>query len=146
MKRTLVSTMGVVVMMALAGCGREYPTGPFTLSDSSKGQATKDASQIQGLLGAWQMQGVTGAPPKITFKGSGEVEVTESAGYAKPVTVSGAFKVEGDRLILVAREEGLKDAGMAPQMLAWFTAYSFVVDGNALILTSSDKATRWVKA
>lgn len=145
MKRMLITTMGLVATVALVGCGREYPTGPFTLSDDSKGQATKEASQIQSLLGAWQMQGGAGAPPKITFKGSGEVEVTESAGYPNPVTVSGAFKVEGDRLILVAREEGLKDAGMAPQMLAWFTAYSFVVDGNTLVLTSSDKATRWVK-
>lgn len=138
MKGTLILTMGLIAVVTLVGCGASNPAGPgaggFVIT------APKEVSPGNNLIGTWQMQGGSGAPPLITFKDGGGVEVTEAAGYEGTVTVSGTYLAVGNTLTLTASEEG-----SAPQVLERFTTYFYAIDGNTLTLTDAYSATRWVK-
>ena len=145
MKGTLMLTMGLVAMVALVGCGVNNPAGPGAQAGGSVIAAPKEVSPGNDLIGTWQMQGGSGTSPLIAFKNGGGVEVTEAAGYEAPLTVSGTYVADGNKLIMMAGVEAEKDAGMAPQILERFTTYTYAVDGNALTLTDAYGATRWVK-
>jgi hypothetical protein len=143
MKGTMILTMGLIAA-TLVGCGVNNPAGPGAQAGGFVIAAPKEVSPGNNLIGTWQMQGSVGTPSLITFKSGGGVEVTEAAGYEGTVTVSGAYVVDGNKLILVASpEEG--GAGMAPQILERFTTYFYTLDGNVLSLTDAYSATRWVK-
>lgn len=139
MKGTMILTMGLIAMVALAGCGASNPAGPGVQAGGFVIPAPKEVSQENSLIGVWQMQGGSGPPPLIRFKNGVEVEVTETVGYETPLTVSGAYVVNGNTLFLMAGEEA------EPPILERFTTYTYAIDGNTLTLTDAHGATRWVK-
>lgn len=130
MKRTMILTVGLIAVTALVGCGGNNLAGPGAPGATATKEAQKDA-----LLGVWQMQVNNGVPPLMTFKSDGGVEVTEAAGYGDPVTVSGTYKVDGEKIALTARE-GQQDATVTA--LERFTTYTYSIDGKVLTLKKAD--------
>ncbi|OGG46444.1 MAG: hypothetical protein A3F84_08615 [Candidatus Handelsmanbacteria bacterium RIFCSPLOWO2_12_FULL_64_10] len=154
MKRTLVSTMGVVVMVALVGCGGSNPAGPGSLTATSntvQAQISIDPARVSAsleerLIGRWELRMNSDMPSLMKFKRDGEVEVTSVIDDV-PVTVPGAYKVNGNRLTLTANvgEKEQVDTSIA-QVLSRFVTYFCSINGNTLILTLPDgEQTKWAK-
>jgi hypothetical protein len=154
MKCALILTMGLVVTMALVGCGSSNPAGPGAtkaVNPNSETTVVSEATVAEriGLIGTWEMyiEGVdpgTGSPFLITFRNDGVVEVNGSPDYGPAVTVFGAYQVDGNKLILKAgAAEG--DAAAVAVTLSRFGEYTYFIEGNALTLASADGTTKWVK-
>ena len=140
MKGTLVLTMGVIATLTLVGCGANNLAGPGALSAVPGATATKEA-QKDALLGVWHLRIGEVEPvaaPQIGFREDGQMDVTVSAGSEGPVTVYGAYKVDGSNLIMSARDD---------QAIFNFTTYTYTIEGNAMTLKDArGGATKWVKS
>ena len=140
MKGTLVLTMGVITALTLVGCGANNLAGPGALPAVPGTTATKEA-QKDAFLGVWhltigEVEPVT--PPQIGFREGGQMDVTVSAGSEGSVTVYGAYKVDGDKLIMSARDD---------QAIFNFTTYTYTIEDNAMTLKDArGGATKWVKS
>jgi hypothetical protein len=134
----LILAVSTAVMAAAMGCGANGPTDPGVLS----GRALEER-----IVGTWKMTiswkmtmhggdlGVNLAS-QMTFRRDGKVEVTSAVDDGPPMTISGAWKVEEDRLTLKApfMEEGE------------INTYTCSIEGNTLTLTNLDgEVTVWKK-
>lgn len=127
-------------MATLVGCGANNPAG----LNSSDGSLTKP--QDARLVGAWSMQTDNGLAPVIAFKITDEVDVTEDDFPKGPLTISGTYQVDGDKVALKAGAvEGQQGAAVA-RVLGRFTTYTYAIDGNVLTLKRVDgEIIRWKK-
>jgi len=146
--------MSVAVMVALVGCGANNPAGPGSRTATSstvQAQISTDpargsASLEERLIGRWELRPNSDMPFLMKFKRDGEVEVTSVIDDV-PVTVPGAYKINGDRLTLTANvgEKEQRDPSIAP-VLSRFVTYFCSINGNTLILTLPDgEQTKWAK-
>jgi len=141
MKGTMILTAGLVAAMTLVGCGANNPAGPGATKVTTGPNIPGDTGGT--LLGVWRMQ--TG-DALIAFKNGGEVDVIEASFPEDPLTISGAYQVDGDKVVLKANAvEGQEDAAVA-RALGRFTTYTYAIDGKVLTLKKADgEAVRWEK-
>lgn len=142
MKGTLILTIGLVAIVALVGCGTNNPAGPGALNSLDRVPKPQDAR----LVGAWSLQTDNVLAPVIAFKIDDKVDVTEDDFPKGPLTLSGTYQVDGDRIALKASAVEGQQGETAARILARFTTYTYVVDGNVLTLKKADGETfRWKK-
>lgn len=141
MKGTMILTMGLVAMVTLVGCGANNPAGPGALNNPA---STKP--QDARLVGVWRLQTDDVAAPLIAFEITADVKVTEDVFPKGPLTLSGTYQVDGDRIALKASAvEGQQGEAVA-RVLARFTTYTYAIDGNVLTLKKADgEIIRWKK-
>jgi hypothetical protein len=138
MRSVLIWTVGVAVAAATMGCGADGPTNPGVL----RGRAIEER-----IVGTWKMTiswkmtmhgGDLGVnlTSQMTFRRDGKVDVTSAVDDGLPMTISGIWEVEEDRLTMQApfMEEGEIDT------------YTCSIEGNTLTLTNLDgEVTVWKK-
>jgi hypothetical protein len=137
----MILTVGLVAMVTLVGCGANNPTGPGALN-SSDGALRKP--QDARLVGAWSMQTDNVLAPVIVFKIDDAVDVTEDDFPKGPLTISGTYQVDGDKIAL--RANAVEGGAAVVRILARFTTYTYAIDGNVLTLKRADgEVIRWKK-
>ncbi|MBI2952534.1 hypothetical protein HYY27_10580, partial [bacterium] len=110
MKGTMILTIGLVAMVTLVGCGANNPAG----LNSSDDRSSKPQPQDARLVGVWSMQTDNGLAPVIAFKIDDKVDVIEDDFPRGPLTISGTYQVDGDRIALKANAvEGEQGAAAA---------------------------------
>jgi hypothetical protein len=144
MKRTLTLTMGLIATVALVGCGRYNPANSDAAQDA---RATRAATSLEErLIGAWEMKGSVGAPPRIAFQKGGRVDVTAPVSDGTLLTISGTYDLVGSRLTMRATVTKEMDLSLARPILERFDTYTCSVEDTALTLTDPDGAvTAWKK-
>jgi hypothetical protein len=121
-------------MVALVGCGGSTPTNPGIETPSTKPADPR-------LVGVWSMQTGNGLAPVIAFKIDDRVDVIEDDFPRGPLTISGTYQADGDKVVLKASAvEGQQGEAVA-RILARFTTYTYAIDDNVLTLKKADGET-----